>query len=199
MPNEPDQGDTISRAQQCPRGGGEMTRCRIHVHERCPESNTRPAGREGRAHQAHQNNVRHASARIPGALIRQRRAQRTICARSCRCGEPRGMSTGCGEWRVRRAARSSRGIDWMRGVNTASRRFSNTSGRSAQIVERRPCPAGRESRATHAQIVRWGPLPSPRDPIGYRREAMGWRSRRTGACFRRKRPRKHSVNITVLV
>ena len=36
MPNKPDQGDAISRAKQFRRRGGEMTRCRIHVHERCP-------------------------------------------------------------------------------------------------------------------------------------------------------------------
>ena len=34
MPNEPDQGFAISRATQFRRGGGDMTRCRIH--ERCP-------------------------------------------------------------------------------------------------------------------------------------------------------------------
>ena len=34
MPNEPDQGDAISRAKQFRRGGCDMTRCRIH--ERCP-------------------------------------------------------------------------------------------------------------------------------------------------------------------
>ena len=53
------------------------------------KSRSCPAGRESRADRAHQVNVRHASSRIQGVLICQRRAQRTICARTCRCGEPR--------------------------------------------------------------------------------------------------------------
>ena len=82
------------------------------------ESRPCPAGRESRADRTHQDNVCHPSSRIQGALICQRRAQRTICARTCRCSEPRCMSTGCGARRLRRATMSLRGVpEWMSGLN----------------------------------------------------------------------------------
>ena len=86
---------------------------------------------------------------------------------------------------------SPRGVaERMSGVNTASRRSSKTSGHSVLIVE---------SRAARIALISWsggclrvvargmGPMvlgstaggvearTPPRDPIGYRREAMEWR------------------------
>ena len=52
---------------------------------------------------------------------------------SHRWATPRG-----GRKEQRRATMASRGIaEWMSGLNTASRRFSKTSGHSALIVENR--------------------------------------------------------------
>ncbi len=101
------------------------------------QPNARPAGRESPDHRAHTRNVRHASARIQGAVRCQRRAQHTISARTWWCAEPRRGSCTRGEYRLRRATMSSRVIQRLSGVNTESRRSSNTSGHSALIVESR--------------------------------------------------------------
>ena len=163
MPNEPDQAVAISRATQCRRGGFYQTRFNFHSGGRCvisrsvgvgvstrrarravvststsgAQPNARPAGRESPDHRAHTCNVRHASARIQGAVRCQRRAQHTISARTWWCAEPRRGSCTRGEYRLRRATMSSRVIQRLSGVNTESRRSSNTSGHSALIVESR--------------------------------------------------------------
>ena len=101
---------------------------------RAVPSRTRVRLRESPDHRAHTRNVRHASARIQGAVRCQRRAQHTISARTWWCAEPRRGSCTRGEYRLRRATMSSRVIQRLSGVNTESRRSSNTSGHSAFML-----------------------------------------------------------------
>ena len=122
-------------------GGGVSTRrarrAVVSTSTSGAQPNARPAGRESPDHRAHTRNVRHASARIQGAVRCQRRAQHTISARTWWCAEPRRGSCTRGEYRLRRATMSSRVIQRLSGANTESRRSSNTSGHSALIVESR--------------------------------------------------------------
>ena len=148
-----------------------------------------PAGRESRADRAHQYNVRHASARIQGVLRCQRRAQRTICARTCRCGEPLGMSTGCGARREegheglpRRRRTDERGehgvTEILQDLRALSfdRREERRANRVNQLVGRMSL-RGRPRHGSHDTRVggwrRWAPPPPPVTPRPHRLSSRG--------------------------